>query len=160
MRGVVLIALPLLLAACEGRQAVSICAAVGDPSGEVVAAFHDAEGARSVLFSDAGGGVATVLRDRLEAPVLDRLWRVAEPSMRALPEAEQSPCGFDTRASVTVTFADGSSITRQTSCTGNALSRVANEVLAASDTSRARDGGEADGRGPVGDILEPCGRLP
>jgi hypothetical protein len=160
MRSAALLVLPLFLAACEGREAVSICAAVGELSGEVVAAFHDGDGVRSVLISDAGAGSATVLRDTLEEPILDRLWRLAEPSMRALPETEQSPCGFDTLSTVTVTFADGSSITRQTSCTGNALSRVASEVLAASGIARARDGGEADGQGPVSGILEPCGRLP
>jgi uncharacterized protein (DUF2342 family) len=41
---------------------------------------------------------------------------------------------------VTVTFSDGSTMTRQTTCTGNALSRVASEVLGVVDCGCARDG--------------------
>jgi hypothetical protein len=64
--------------------------------------------------------------------------------MRALPEVEPSPCGTTRSDGVDVTFADGSTITRQTSCTGNALSRVANEVLGVSE-SRGRGTAGATG---------------
>jgi hypothetical protein len=148
--------LPLLLAACEGRQVVSICAAVGDPAGEIRAAFHDADGLRAVLSSDAATGQSTIARDNLETPVLPELWRLAEATMRALREDEASPCGLDTRSTVTVTFADGESLTRETSCTGNALSRVANGVLAAAEGAPAPEpAGDA-----VTDIAQACARLP
>lgn len=156
MRGAVLLALPLLLAACASREVVSICAAVGDPAGEVTAAFHDAEGLIAVLVSDAGAGQGGVARRTLDEPVLAALWRMAEPTIRATREDEASPCGLDTLSTVTVTFADGETITRTTSCEGNALSRVASGVLAAAEPMP-----EPEPTGPpLTDLAQACARLP
>jgi hypothetical protein len=156
MRGLAILALPLLLAACESRETVSICAAVGDPAGTVTAAFHDAEGVRAVLFSDAGTGEVRVVGDTLSEPVLPQLWRLAETTMRSLPDSEPSPCGLDTLTTVTVTFSDGSTMTRVSSCSGNALSRVADGVFGAAETDRAMTAPVETGRAPVATILEAC----
>jgi hypothetical protein len=61
---------------------------------------------------------------------------------------------------VTVTFSDGSVLTKQTTCTGNALSRVASEVLEVSSIAAVRETGVVDERGPVTTILDACERMP
>jgi hypothetical protein len=81
---------------------------------------------------------------------------MAEPTIRATREDEASPCGLDTLSTVIVTFADGERITRTTSCEGNALSRVANGVLAAAEPApEPEPAGDA-----VADIAQACARLP
>jgi hypothetical protein len=154
------LAAPLLLAACEGREAVSICAAVGELAGEVTAAYHDADGLQAVLISDAVTGQAIGLQSVLEESFLPALWRIAETTMRSLPDSEPTPCGFDRLSTVTVTFSDGSVLTKQTTCTGNALSRVASEVLEVSSIAAVRETGVVDERGPVTTILDACERMP
>jgi hypothetical protein len=159
MRGLVILALPLLLAACEDREVVSICAATGEIAGTVTAALHDADGGQAVLISDAAAGQSLVARSTRETPVLADLWRLAETTMRSLPDTEPSPCGLDTLTMVRVTFNDGSTMTRQSTCTGNALSRVASGVLDAAPRGTVAEDGTPDGRGPVTGILEACERL-
>ncbi len=159
MRTVAILSLPLLLVACESREPVSICAAIGDPEVEVTAASHDLSGARAVLSWDAASGQSRIASDVLEAPLLDQLWRMAETTMHALPDTEPSPCGLDTLSAVQVTFSDGSTMTRVTSCTGNALSRVANEVFEATDTEVALEGATGQATDPLSGILDACERL-
>jgi hypothetical protein len=160
MRAVIItLSAVLFLAACEGRQAVSICVASGDPAGQVTAAFHGADGIRALLFSDAERAESTLARDTLDEPIVPQLWLLAEPVMRALPSVEPSPCGDDPRSVVEVAFADGSTITRQTSCTGNALSRVANEVLGVSETTAAAARATPAGAA-LTTLAEACERLP
>jgi hypothetical protein len=50
-------------------------------------------------------------------------------------------------------------MTRQSTCTGNALSRVASGVLDAAPRGTVAEDGTPDGRGPVTGILEACERL-
>lgn len=160
MRAILLIAAPLILAGCESREIASICVSTGDPAAELRAAFHDADGTRAILLSDAETGTVAEIRDTLDPPILTRLWRLAEPTMRALAEVEPSPCGPDTVSAVVVTFADGSSIVRETSCTGNALARVTREVLEASDMERLSETPAAAGvPAPPDTVLAACARL-
>lgn len=160
MRAWFLLAAPLLVAACDSREVVSICAAVGNMDTEVVTAEHRADGVQSVMIYDAVAGETLGLQSAGDAPLLPALWRMAETTMNVLPETEPSPCGFDTLSTVTVTFDDGSAVTRTTSCTGNALSRVASEVLEASEVEAVRATGVVDTRAPIGSILEACGNVP
>lgn len=155
----IVIGLPFLLAACDRREVASICAASGEPGGEVTAAFHDAEGNLRVLRADAGAGRAMAVTATLDPPVLEPLWRVAETSMRSLRETEASPCGFATEAAVHVTFTDGTSIVRQTTCTGNALDRVASEVLAAAEVERRLESAPSVPFEPLSAITDACERI-
>lgn len=136
MRLAPFLAVPLMLAACEGRDVTAICASQGDVNGVIRTAFHDADGARMVERYDAATGTVTTLEDVLAEPPLADLWRLAETTMRALPEVEPSACNLDVQAYVTVVFSDGTRIARTTTCQGNALDRVATEVLAASELDR------------------------
>ncbi len=136
MRAAFLLLVPLLLAACDRREVVAICASFGDPNEQVTAAYHAQDGARRILIFDAATGQTSVIRDTIAPPILTQLWRVAETTMRALPEVEASPCGLSTISTVTVTFNDGSTTRRQTSCLGNALARVTSEILDASEMER------------------------
>lgn len=154
-----ILALPFLLAACEGREAVAICASKGDVTGVIETAFHDADGLRIVERYDAESTQVTTLRDNLPEPALTVLWRIAETTMRALPEVEASACGLDRQAYVTVRFADGSEVSRQTSCEGNALDRVATEILSASALDRLDEATPVAASGRA-DIAAACGALP
>ncbi|MEM7720973.1 MAG: hypothetical protein AAF376_01240 [Pseudomonadota bacterium] len=133
-----ILAFPALLVACDRAEVVSLCAGVNDPEAGITAAFHAADGTRAILRAASEAGV-TIFRDTLEPPQLTRLWRVAETTMNVLPEVEPSPCGLAMLTSVVVTFADGSSTLRTTSCDTNALARVAEEVMLAGETGRAID---------------------
>jgi len=139
MKGVLALAAPLVLVACQAREVVSICAAVGDVTATATGAYHDSDGLIALLTSDADTQEAMLQTASVETPILPELWRMAEPTMRALPEVEASPCGFETEALVSVAFADGSTITRHISCTGNALARVASEVLEATIIEATHD---------------------
>ncbi|MCU4653607.1 hypothetical protein N8I71_12250 [Roseibacterium sp. SDUM158016] len=156
MRGLAILAVPLVLAACDSREVVSICAERGDPAGAVTAAFHAADGSWAVLASDGEAGAATLSLGMFGEPALPRLWRLAENTMRVLPEVEPSPCGDLPLMAVRVVFDDGSVIYRQTTCTGNALSRAATALLDAAGTDGAT---EPDARGPVARLGEACERL-
>ncbi|MBC6437666.1 MAG: hypothetical protein GDA52_05905 [Rhodobacteraceae bacterium] len=130
-----ILAVPLVLAACQSPEVVSICAARGDPAAQITAVLHDAGGRLAVLASDTATGDIRITEDAFKQPILTRLWRVAEVTMRTLPDVDPSPCGFSTRVAVMVVFADGTRLYRQTSCTGNALSRVNDAVFKAAETS-------------------------
>lgn len=129
MRSLPLICLPLVLVACARPEVVSICAVTGDPEAQITAAFHDADGLQTILSSDAETAQVTQTTGRHSEPLLPDLWRIAEISMRALPETEATPCGLTERSAVLVRFADGTFTYRETSCTGNALASVAANIL-------------------------------
>lgn len=161
MRPLFLLAAPLLLAACDGREVTAICASKGVVGGTLETAFHDAGGQRILRRQDDAGGATVTLRDTLSDPILTDLWRLAETSMRSLPESEPSPCNLDTEASVTVIYSDGTRLTRRTTCEGNALDRVATGILQASEPARL-DGAapDPDGAAPLDGIAAACEALP
>ncbi len=163
MNRLLLIAISALLAACQSREPISICAAYGDPSDAVTAVMHQADGTQSVLSYEAATGLSLIEHEVLATPLLPALWRMAETTMRSLPEVESVPCGLDVGSAVTVIFDDGTVTTRQTSCTGNALSRVRSEAFSDSGISRGagalEDQGDGQALGALENLAAACERL-
>ena len=158
-----ILAIPAGLAACQSSEPVAICAAHGDPAVSVTAVVHDIDATQTVLSFSGTTGRSLVSRMDVETSLVPDLWRMAETTMRALPEVESVPCGLDTQSAVTVVFDDGTVMTRQTSCSGNALARVMTETFGASDLQHSlepeTDPTVGDDLGRLDGIADACGLL-
>ncbi len=131
------LAATLVMAGCQSREVVAICATFGDPDGQLTAVAHGPDGQQVSVLSDAAAGETTIVIQSFEDAILPRLWLLAEPTVRALSEVEASPCGLSDVSTVTVTFDDGTVQRRETSCSGNALAILTTGIFEASEIDRA-----------------------
>ncbi len=158
-----ILTLPVVLAACQSSEPVAICAAYGDLSGSVSAVLQTADGTQTALTYDAATARSLLETTTRAESLVPDLWRMAETTMRALPEVESNPCGLDSISVVSVVFDDGTVTTRETSCTGNALHRVASETFSASEVDRIVEVDipvtEGVDLGPLETVVDACTRV-